>query len=688
MKKFVLILFSTVAIAQQTNYVDFKTVHSKVTLNDTTKMVLGTVVYDFEVLQPVDTIKIDAQNMEFSNVKLNDKPVPFINTRKQIQIVFPFVKGGNTISFSYQAKPKQALYFLGSKTDNDLQIWTQGQGKYTSNWFPSFDDVNEKVIFNLEITFDKKYEVLSNGVLQKQIDQGNTKMWQYTMEKPMSSYLLMLAIGTFKKQVLHSKSGVPLELYLEEKDSSLNATTYKHTKEIFDFLEKEIGYSYPWQVYRQAPVKDFLYAGMENTSATLFNTRYVVDAIGFKDRSYLNVNAHELAHQWFGNLITAEIGTHHWLQEGFATYYALLAERSIYGDDYFYNTLYETAQQLKFASRTDTIPVLNPKASSLTFYQKGAWALFVVHETLGDKNFKKVIKNYLQKNALQNVNTQDFFDEIHKISKFDTEKFSKVWLETTVFNTLEANQLILKNKSIQQLFEVNKLKNTPFQEKKQYLEKVMQSNVYFKVKEAVLTQVNKESWEDKMKIYELGLQSNNSSLRQMLAVTISTIPEDFRLQYETLLLDSSYETQEIALTTLSNNFPNHRARYLDVSKNWIGFKDLNLRIIWLSLALATPSYALDQDVLQEELISYTSQKYESSVRQNALEQLLQLQILKNEVLQNLVNATTHHTWQFSKFGREIIRKLLKNLETRLAFEKIQPQLTQPELFQLQRLLKE
>lgn len=109
---------------------------------------------------------------------------------------------------------------------------------------------------------------------------------------------------------------------------------------------------------------------MENTTTTLFTTRYVVDDIAFLDRNYTNVDAHELAHHWFGDLITAESSTHHWLQEGFATYYALLAERSIFGDDYFYAKLYDTAQQIKFASRTDTIPVLNAKASSLTFMKK------------------------------------------------------------------------------------------------------------------------------------------------------------------------------------------------------------------------------------------------------------------------------------------------------------------------------
>src|SRR5690606_27103187 len=126
----------------------------------------------------------------------------------------------------------------------------------------------------------------------------------------------------------------------------------------------------------------------------------------------------------------------------FATYYALLAERDIFGDDYFYAKLYETAQQIKFASRTDSIPVLNAKASSLTFYEKGAWTLFVLHETIGDKAFKKAIKSYLKKYAFKNVNTQNFFDEIKKVSNIDLVQFQKTWLESTAFDTPTANALL------------------------------------------------------------------------------------------------------------------------------------------------------------------------------------------------------------------------------------------------------
>ena len=282
-------------------------------------------------------------------------------------------------------------------------------------------------MFNLDITLDKKYQVVSNGKLIKVNSNGNLKNWNYRMHKPMSSYLLMLAIGKFNKKIEFSKSGVPLEMYYQTKDTAKFEPTYRYSKQIFDFLENEIGVKYPWEVYRQIPVRDFLYAGMENTSATLFSSNFVVDSIGFEDLNYTNVNAHELAHQWFGDLVTAESGKHHWLQEGFATYYALLAEKKIYGEDYFYSKLYEYAQQLQQASKTDTIPVLNPKASSLSYYQKGAWALHVLHEEIGDKAFKKAVQNYLKKHSYKNASTIHLWQAFEKISGKPVQKIMKNW---------------------------------------------------------------------------------------------------------------------------------------------------------------------------------------------------------------------------------------------------------------------
>jgi aminopeptidase N len=158
------------------------------------------------------------------------------------------------------------------------------------------------------------------------------------------------------------------------------------------------------------------------------------------------------------------------------------------------------------------------------------------------------------------------------------------------------------------------------------------------------------------------------------------------VQYESLLNDKSYQTQEIALFYLWNNFPEQRSVYLEKSKDWIGFSDHNLKTLWLSLAVSTPEYEVDKTVLIAELINYSSPNYEAITRQKALEKLIGFQLINDAVLKNLVSATTHHMWQFSKFGRDNIRKLLKDKEMVLSFERIIPQLDEKEGFQLSRLL--
>ena len=686
--KYIFLLISAITFAQQTKSVDFKSVLGQITIDPKERLVSGAINYHFVVLKPIDTIKIDAQNMTFSNLKVNDKDINYVNTGKQLQLIFPFHKGKNCLSFEYTAKPNQTMYFIGSEATNNLQIWTQGQGKYTSNWFPSFDNVNEKVVFNLGVTFDANYQVISNGILAEKYKNNNNIYWEYRMQKPMSSYLLMLVIGKFDKKMEYSKSGITLEMYYEPNTSSQFEPTYRNSKRIFDFLEKEIGVKYPWKIYKQIPAHDFLYAGMENTSATLFSSRYVVDSTGFEDRNYTNVNAHELAHQWFGDLVTAESSKHHWLQEGFATYYALLAEKEIYGEGYFYSKLYDYAQELKQASRTDTIPVLNAKASSLSFYQKGAWALHVLREEIGEEVFKKAVRSYLKKYSFESVNTEDFFNEIKKISNYDLDNFSKVWLENSSFNSQITNDLLLKNKTSNLLIEIEKLRNKSLSEKKEFFAKTLQSDSYFSVKEAIVYQLINEKFEDKKQLLLLALETHNLQVRQAVAAVLKTIPEEFRIQYESLLVDKSYQTKEIVLYNLWKNFPEHRIEYLEKSKDWIGFNDYNLRTLWLSLALSTPEYSTNKEILINELIDYSSPNFEAITRQNALEKLIGFHLINDTVLKNLVNATTHHMWQFSKFGRDTIRTLLKNQEMRVSFERILLDLDEKEQFQLNRLLKE
>ncbi len=688
MKKFLIILlFAQSLFAQQSKSVDFERVLGNLTVNHAQKSVSGSVSYDFVVLQKLDTIRIDAINMKFSDVKVNGKNVTSKRSAKALLLFEGFKKGKNTVSFNYSATPRQTMYFVGDV--QNPQVWTQGQGKYTSHWFPSFDDTNEKVIFNISVTENADLTVVANGVLQKSELIGKSKKWDFKMEHPMSSYLLMVAIGKFESKEVLTNSGIPLQLFIEHEDSAKWEPTYRYSKQIFDFLNDEIGVDYPWKIYKQIPVRDFLYAGMENTTATIFARDFVVDDIGYNDRNYVNVNAHELAHQWFGDMVTATSGEHHWLQEGFATYYALLAERSVFGEDYFYMKLYDMAENLERASKSDTIPLQNPKASSLTFYQKGAWALHIIREDVGDEIFRLAVRNYLNKYKFKNVSTANFLAELAKVSKFDVDSFSRKWLLSSGFDTQTALKLLRKNKTMNDYFDVVNRSQIPFEDKKQQFESMIVQPIATSIKEEIISQTQDVPFDQKETLLKNAMLTNDVKVRQMVAKTLREFPSEFEPNFETLLDDKSYITQEIAFRVLWTKFPDKRTTLLDKMANRVGLNDKNIRIIWLAFALSTRDYQTNRKLeFYDELLGYAAPSFESNVRINAIETILYLDKTDSNVLPFLVNATTHHKWQTSLFARNKIRELLKGAIYKTYFTELLPKLPESEKRQLEKLLAE
>ena len=691
MRYFLLLLLSAFSFAQQTEHVDFLDLKANLSPNAATQSIEGRILYTFKVKLAIDTIRIDAKSMVVKDLKINGKDVSFKKSATHLLLFEGFKKGKNKLTFNYSATPKQTLYFIGE--GDDLQIWTQGQGRYTSHWLPSFDDVNEKVIFNLTIEYDKKFHVISNGDLKEQYSRFNSTVrgWSYQMQKPMSSYLVMLAIGKFVNKVEKAKLGIPLELYLDRNDTDKFEPTYRYSKVMFDFFEREIGVKYPWKIYRQVPVRDFLYAGMENTTATIFAQDYVVDEIGFNDRNYVNVNAHELAHQWFGDMITAKSGKHHWLQEGFATYYALLAEKEVFGTDYFYHQLYKTANQLRNAAKTDTIPVMNEKASSLTFYQKGAWALHVLKESIGEEAFRKAVKSYLKKYKFKNVETDDFLKEVNKVSDFDTENFKKVWLEQSGFEYQQAIKLLTqKNSFIAQYIEIKKQKefnNTNFVSYIDDYRTLLQSDVYYPIKQEIILQIRNLDFKSNKDLVELALKSDEFELRQTVARSFPKVPSFLKSDYEKLLSDTSYLTREIAFVNLWNSFPDDQTKYLELAKNWVGNNDKSSRILYLTYVQLSQNLQEEEKLkLYNELVTYTSANFESSIRENALDALLQFQTMDETVIRNLIQATTHFKWRFNTYAKEALKKLMLKEESRILIQNLLPTLPSSEQIKVRGLL--
>ncbi len=658
MKQYVFIFslfLSVISFSQQIEYVDFKKANAMLGVRSDSSKIGGKVWYTLDVIKDTDSIFIDAKNMEINNVAIrignaNTINLDYRNDGERLWLKYNFKKDNTyRVYFDYSAMPKKALYFVSKNSDSINQIWTQGQGKYTSNWLPSFDDMNEKVEFDLSITFQNDYEVIANGKLKNKESSGDFTTWHYDMQKPMSSYLVALAIGKYEKKIEYSKRGISLEMYYYPEDSLKVKPTYRYTKRMFDFLEDEIGVSYPWQNYKQVPVHDFLYSGMENTSLTIFSDAFMIDETAFVDKNYVNVNAHELAHQWFGNLVTAKSSEHHWLQEGFATYYALLAERDIFGEDYYYWKLYESAQQLLQQDKSGQgTSLLNPKSSSLTFYQRGAWALHVLLEKVGDKVFKEAVKNYLQKHQFKNVETNDFISEVEKASGEDLTNFVSLWLTDKAFPFNEAMESLKQNSVfIQEYLMVDcTLKNAR-------CDYYLTSGVSDEAKSKIIAQVPERITSDTFK--------SSIKVRQAIAKNVTKIPLKLKTDYESLLNDKSYKTIEMALYNLWVNFPKEKSKYLDQTKSVIGFNDKNVRQLWLVLALSTPDYNdTEKQSYFEELVSYTASNYSFEVRQLAFTYLNSLGVFDEVSLSNLKEASKHHNWRFKKFAKNLIEELSDN----------------------------
>ena len=405
-------------------------------------LVKGKVSHAFIVLQKkVDSIFFDAPDIKILKASINQSPLAYTQIKTGIWVkpskALTWDQTG-IIEFEYEAHPRKGIYFIGwnvpeNKEHNPFavrkQIWTQGQGIDNRNWIPMYDDMNDKFITETVITFDKNYEVLSNGLLQsKTLNSNNTYTWHYAMTKPHAGYLLMLGIGHYAIKQTKSAHGVPMNLYYYPEFADRAEATYRYSEQMVDFLERQTGFAYPWESYSQIMVQDFLYGAMENTTATIFGDFFNVDERTYLDRNYVGVNCHELTHQWFGDCITARDGRDTWLQESYATYFQKMLSRELYGDnEYNWQRRGEHNTALE-ASKKDRNPIRFSGAGTARVYQKGSSVISMLSYVLGEEQWQRALNHYLKTHAYANVETNDLQQAIQDKLGIDLSWFFEEWL--------------------------------------------------------------------------------------------------------------------------------------------------------------------------------------------------------------------------------------------------------------------
>ncbi len=397
-------------------------------------LVKGKITHFFSpIRQDVDSFFLDGPGITIKEAKLNGKDIKFTTNANGIAF-FPATtlhwNQKDSLAITYEAYPRKGIYFIGWNDPKNIsrkQIWTQGQGIDNRNWFPCYDTPNDKLITEVYVKFNKDYKVLCNGVkLEEKEQKDGSKLWHYKMNHPHASYLVMLGIGKYEIKETKSKSGIPLRQWYYPEWKDRYDYTYKYNEKIFNFLENEIGVPYAWESYSQIPVQDFMFGAMENTTATLFGDFFEVDARGYNDRNYVAVNAHELAHQWFGDFVTARSGNSHWLQESFATHYNVLAEKECFGQDHF-DWARRSAHNAAIAV-TDKKSISHSETNSTIIYQKGSQVLEMLKYVVGREAYNKSVKRYLLDHKYSNVDSDDLLNAFQDELGYGLEWFWDEWV--------------------------------------------------------------------------------------------------------------------------------------------------------------------------------------------------------------------------------------------------------------------
>ncbi|RJQ07734.1 MAG: hypothetical protein C4558_09205 [Dehalococcoidia bacterium] len=346
-----------------------------------------------------------------------------------------------TIVISYSATPRRGLYF--NQPDEGYpqrpeQIWTQGQAEDSACYFPCLDFPGEKFTSEAHLTVPAAWFALSNGRLDslKEDRRRKTKTYHWVQERPHPAYLITVAAGEFDE--VRAKAGdVPVQYYGPPGSAPALRRAFGRTPEMVAFFAEKIGTPYPWAKYATVAIHDFIFGGMENTSATTMTDTLLHDERAHDDvvEQCDSITAHELAHQWFGDLLTCREWSHGWLNESFATYFdALFVEHHRGWGAFRYDILQNAELYMQEDSGSYRRPIVENvyrepiDVFDRHLYERGSVVLDMLRYNLGDDLWWAAIRHYVRKHAEQDVLTHDLQRAIEEATGRNMDGFFAQWV--------------------------------------------------------------------------------------------------------------------------------------------------------------------------------------------------------------------------------------------------------------------
>jgi aminopeptidase N len=393
------------------------------------------------IAKPLAELHFDAVDLTVDTVSSSAKVASHQVTGKEIIVTFAEPIAADrvtTLNMRYHAQPSRGLFFRvpsNGYATNEPQLWTQSQPEDARYWFPCHDFPNMKLTSEIICRVPAGMTVISNGrqvAAEKDPATGLVAV-RWVQEKPHVNYLLTLVAGRFV--TLEDKlRDIPLRFYAPPSDAAEAPLTFAPTRAAMEFFEREIGVPYPWAQYGQVVVRDFTSGGMENTTLTTLTEQTLHRADTGRITSSEGLVAHELAHQWFGDLVTCKDWSHIWLNEGFATYYETLFSGARHGRDQFLARMFGSAEHIFEQTNTVERAIFwrryrKPwEQFDYRAYPKGAWVLHMLRSQLGEDLYRRCVKTYLERHAYGTVVTEDFNRVIEELSGRSFDRFFDQWV--------------------------------------------------------------------------------------------------------------------------------------------------------------------------------------------------------------------------------------------------------------------
>jgi aminopeptidase N len=390
-------------------------------------------------------VELDAACLKIKGVLVNNAPATFASDDQKLRInlpepVAPGAEFQVQVDYTAADPPAGLIWTLpqDGTPGRPAQIHTQGEPQTNSFWFPTHDFPHERLSTELIVTVPEGFVVCSNGALAERTLSNARETFRWVQERAHAPYLVTLVVGKFDVVDLGTPAR-PMPVFVPPGWGGRVPGTYGRTPAMVEFFERWLGEPFPWAKYAQVLVWNFAHGGMENTSATTMYDTAVLDETALKDDDLDGLISHELAHQWFGDLLTCRSWEHIWLNEGFATYLTHLWFEQRVGPDRYQVGLMGNRDDLIAKDRADAPfqPAMASKEYADPFeafrrnanpYPKGAFILHMLRQKLGDELFQKGINAYVATHKDSAVETFDLRRVLEDVSGLSLEQFFNQWV--------------------------------------------------------------------------------------------------------------------------------------------------------------------------------------------------------------------------------------------------------------------